>query len=155
MKSVSIRTLGEFIALVGVIFSLIFVGLEVRQNRISSRATAFQEIGIATADIWLSVASDVELNQLLFGIRSENDYFELSRTDQDRVNSFLIGALRLFETVHLQVQEGLLDSDALKSLGYEQFGENAVALRAAWPEIRVWVTPSFADYLADSGYVPD
>ena len=46
----SVREVGEAIALLGVIASLVFVGLELRENRIAARAAAYQELGIAVAE---------------------------------------------------------------------------------------------------------
>ena len=48
----------EVVGFIGVIGSLIFVGLQIRQNTIASRASAFQQMGTAIADIWLNTAQD-------------------------------------------------------------------------------------------------
>ncbi len=49
MSKRSIRDVGEAVALLGVIASLVFVGLEIRENRIAARAAAYRELGIAVA----------------------------------------------------------------------------------------------------------
>jgi len=49
----SVREIGEVVAVLGVMASLAFVGLELRESRISARATAYQELGIAVADNWM------------------------------------------------------------------------------------------------------
>ena len=47
MSSTAVR---ESLAALGVIASMVFVGLQIRQSNIQARAAAFQEIGIATAE---------------------------------------------------------------------------------------------------------
>src|SRR5688500_13996652 len=48
----------EIVGFVGVIGSLIFVGIQIRQNTIASRANAYQQMGAAVADIWFSTAQE-------------------------------------------------------------------------------------------------
>ncbi len=60
-RKLSLRGIGEAIAVIGVIGSLIFVGLEVRQNTIQSRAEAYQSIGLATSLDWIAVSMDRDL----------------------------------------------------------------------------------------------
>ena len=55
MDKVKVR---EVLGFLGVTASLVFVGLEVRQNTIATRATAYQGMGAAVAEVWLEIASD-------------------------------------------------------------------------------------------------
>jgi hypothetical protein len=153
MKSVSWRSLAELVAVVGVIFSLVFVGLELRQTRIASKAAAYQELGLAVSDIWLSLSRNRELSDLLGAVDSIDSYNSLDRSDQLLIQNFMVGVLRQFETTYLQVEEGLLDASSLRLLGWEQLKDNNGALQATWPEIHGWITSSFASYLVESGYV--
>ena len=52
------KSIAEAIGLVAVVASLGFVGLEIRQNTRMARAAAYQSIGIAASDAWLSLAYD-------------------------------------------------------------------------------------------------
>lgn len=42
----------------GVIGSLIFVGLEIRANTVAARAAAYQQTGSAISNIWLEIGQD-------------------------------------------------------------------------------------------------
>ena len=76
MPKVSVRTLGDFLAILGVMLSLTLVGLELRQSTIASRAAAYQQLGVATAETWHSQTSNRDLNDILWKDWTEGDYSE-------------------------------------------------------------------------------
>jgi hypothetical protein len=144
----TMRQLGETAAAVGVVASLVFVGLELRDNARAARASAYQELGFAAAETWLMKATDRELNDLV-EIADEDDpagWGALTESDQRLVASYVQGLLRLYETVFLQVEEGLLPADAMGALGWEGFSDTSL-LRRTWPRARQYVTAEFATYL--------
>ena len=151
-KNISYREVSEIIAVVSVVFSLIFVGLQLKQSTIASKAAAYQELGIATSEIWFKMSSDPALNDILFEIDKDpvNGYKNLSQSDKNRAISFVMGSLRLYETVYLQVEQGLLDSGALNYLGWEGFGRSNL-LKGTWPDAKYFVTPKFSEYI-ESAY---
>lgn len=55
----------ELIDLFGVMASLIFVGLEIRQNAAATRAATAQEVTSAFRDLNLVMAGDAEMTRLL------------------------------------------------------------------------------------------
>lgn len=65
MNSAKLRDSLELVGIAAVVLSLIFVAYEVRQNTISARAAAIQEIGIATAEMWGEYARDPAMIRLL------------------------------------------------------------------------------------------
>ncbi len=65
MPRLSAREIGEVVAILGVVLSLLFVGLQLRQNALVSRTSAYQDLGIAMAEGWRFRASDRELNDLV------------------------------------------------------------------------------------------
>ena len=148
MPRPTVREIGEAVALLGVVSSLVFVGLELRQNRIAARAAAYQELGIAVRDSWLAKANNRELNDLvdLAGAADSATWADLSESDVGLVRSYVVSVVRLYETVYLQVEQGLLEPDALESLGWIGF-LNGDALVRMWPQVRPVVTPAFATYL--------
>ena len=148
MAKTSFRPLGEAAAVLGVVASLVFVGLELRNNGRAARAAAYQELGFAAADAWLMKATDRELNDLV-EIADADDpagWEGLDESDRRLVGSYVQGLLRLYETVFLQVDEKLLPADAMESLGWAGFGDANLVLRT-WPRVRKYVTPAFAEYL--------
>ncbi len=142
------KGLMELIGFAAIVVSLIFVGMELRQNTIASRAAAYQELGIATTGFWHQLANNRELNdlfmQVLYG--DSDDYAVLDRSDKQLLISLIVGSLRAYETVYLQVQLGLLDESALESLGWENFRRSSF-LEVMWPDLRPFVSESFAEYV--------
>jgi hypothetical protein len=148
MPNRSIREVGEAVALIGVMASLVFVGLELRQSRIAAQAAAYQELGIAVAENWMARANDRALNDLVL-VAANGDsaaWAELDAADVYQLRSYLLANLRLFETAYLQVEEKLLAADAMERLGWSNF-LNSTFLERMWPEARSMVSPAFAAYL--------
>jgi hypothetical protein len=110
------RKVSEILAAAGVIGSMLFVGQELRQSNIQAKAAAYQAIGTATAE-YHSDFSDELLRQSV-----EAQYAEaVARWDPVEWERYLrhnLAGLRLAETVLLQIDQGLLPSDAMERLGY-------------------------------------
>ena len=148
MSSRTVREIGEAVALIGVVASLVFVGLELRENRIAARASAYQELGVAVASDWMARASDRELNDLVRVAASGDpgSWAGLSESDIYLLRSYTLSSIRLFETAYLQVEQNLLDEDAMERLGWKNFLESTFFKRM-WPEVRPMVSPAFTQYL--------
>ena len=142
------RGIGEAVAVVGVVASLVFVGLELRQSRIASQAAAYQELGIAIADNWMGRANDRELNDLILVAATGDSasWAALDASDLYLVRSYAVANIRLYETAYLQVEQDLLGVDALDRLGWTNL-LNSQFLERVWPDARSMVSPAFAAYL--------
>lgn len=141
MSSKAIR---EMLAAAGVVASLAFVGFEIRQNTVASRAAAYQAIGIATASAFDSWAHDREYVNLLQKAAGEMD-----ANDWRQFATKMTVFARLGETALLQVEQGLLPSDAMERLGYRGWAtifDNAKTA-CIWPLIRPGVSSSFRDFV--------
>lgn len=141
-------TLRETLGLVGVVASLIFVGAEVRQNTIASRAAAYQDIGFAVMEGWRSMALDrgwAELNTLA---NDPSRWDEIDDAGWLQLKWRTIGGMRGWETVYLQVQQGLLPQDAMQRFGYDVdprvYFPN---FERTWSEIRNMMDEEFAAYM--------
>jgi len=149
---VTTSRIAEIVGISTVVLSLIFVGVELRQSTIASRAAAYQELGFAATEYWYLMANNRELNDMFWRVGSEGseNYHSLSDSDRQLLLSLTIGSIRRYETVWLQVEQGLLQPEALDSFGYEGF-RNSGQLRIMWCDVRGTVTQSFATYLESSG----
>lgn len=143
------KALRETLAALGVIGSMSFVGMQIRESNIQARAAAYQAIGIATSEFHRSF--DARLNRL----NTESDYPEAVQrwtlADWESVQRMYIADLRMLETILLQVDQGLLPSDAMARLGYN-WGPvlSSPAYACLWPELRTRVGPSVRQYIEDS-----
>ena len=143
------RLLGETIAALGVIASMVFVGLQIRMSNIQARAAAYAAIGIATSEFHR--AFDARLNRLW----TESEYPEAVQrwtlADWESTERTATADLRMLETILLQVEQGLLPADATARLGYNWgavLGNPAYA--CLWPELRTQVGPSVRKHVEDS-----
>ena len=143
------RLLGETIAALGVIASMVFVGLQIRMSNIQARAAAYAAIGVATSEFHRSF--DARLNRLF----TESEYAEAVQrwtlADWESVERTLTADLRMLETILLQVGQGLLPADATARLGYN-WGAimNNPAFACVWPDLQGRVGPSVRKMIEDS-----
>lgn len=144
----SMREIGEAVALLGVVASLVFVGLELRQTRIAAQAAAYQELGIAVAENWMGRANDRALNDLVLVAATGDSaaWADLEASDVYLLRSYVLANIRLYETAYLQVEQQLLEADAMERLGWTSF-LNSQFLERMWPQARPMVSPAFAAYL--------
>ncbi len=156
MAGLSVKAIGEVVAVVGVVLSLLFVGVQLRQNAIVSRASAYQELGIAMAEGWRFRASDRQLNELLVkaGSGDPEVWSTLTESDIQLVRAYVLSYLRIYQSAYLEVQEGLLRPQALDDLGLRGLKQTAI-LKNMWPYVRNQLSDEFAEYLALGLDLPD
>lgn len=142
------KAVRETLATLGVIASLIFVGIEIRNSTTQARAAAYQALGIATAEAFDTWAHDPELAELWNAQPSS-----LDSADWRRWTLKLTAFARLGETVWLQTEQGLLPADAMDRLGYRGWRSifQDPLYGCAWPSIRGGVSDSFRGYVEQAG----
>ena len=114
MSLQDLGNLGEFIGAVAVIVSLIYVGVQVRQNTQSVRTSAFQAAIRDATDTIDHVVHDSELIRIwLVGLR---DLDSLSPEDRYRFAAYMTSVLRRYESLLYQTQQGTLDPDAWEGI---------------------------------------
>lgn len=138
------NALFEAVGMVGIVVSLVFVGYEIRQNTVASRAAAYQTIGIASAARQASYAEDPDLARL--ATDDPEKLAKMSNLDWERIVRDELAWHRLGETVFLQVEAGLLPSDALARLGYAQ-GFNGLRSACVWPVVREFMGDGYRAYM--------
>jgi hypothetical protein len=143
------KTVRETLAVVGVIGSMAFVGMQIRESNVQARAAAYAAIGIATSEFHRSF--DARLNRLM----TESDYPEVVQkwtlADWESVQRIYTADLRMLETILLQVDQGLLPADATARLGYN-WGSvlTSPSYACLWPELQTAVGLSVRKTIEDS-----
>ena len=136
MNSERLRAYVELIGIFGILVSLIFVGIELRNSNVQARAAAFQAIGIATSEFHQTMED--RLNLLYEQAFDEEALKTWSYADWLAVDRRLRADFRLFETALLQIEQGLLGEETIVNLGFAAFGENFLGIPAVaclWPRI--------------------
>ena len=148
----------EITASIAVVVTLVVLVAEVRgntealqQSNVHAKAAAYQAIGIATQQYFLN--RDARVIRLY----TEADHPEaLSRWtlgDWEVYSNDMLSGLRMMETVQLQVEQELLEREAMESLGYSLDDHQAIATPGfvcLWPTIRGAVGSSLRDLIERS-----
>ena len=123
------RTRGfvEIVGLAGLIASLVFVGLEVRQNAAATRAATAQEVSRSFRDLNLRMAGDGEFVEILISYRQNPE--DAPPVDQQRLRSFFRALFHIWSNVYYQNLNGTIDVGRLRWL----------RKRHRWMVILFWV----------------
>ena len=142
----------EAAGVIGVIVSLGFVGMEIRQNTTAVRAATIQAVSDQAMELTLTIAQDEDLALLVQRMAPGPGDDSLSLDgitpgESRRLRTLLIAGFRRMENVFLQVEAGILDASALqrRSLGFYQ---NPFA-RDLWGDVRSNYHPEFTTYWDD------
>ena len=142
---VSSKSLVEALSAIGIVGSLVFVGLQVRQTNSMARAEAFRAMADTYATMALSFGEDEDMaavfSQAMDGRLSAA---EMSESQSFRVATFFTAFLKFHESVYLQVQEGVLDSTALQLLD-SPLATNAFVTQN-WIGFREHLSDDFASF---------
>ena len=146
MTLVDLANVGQVVGALAVFASLVFVGLQVRQNTKAARATALQ----MNADYWLSyfaLLADKQLSEVYSKGALGREELEGSQFGQF---FFLCRATFMgCENQHHQYLSGLLDDDAYR--GYEATIREQIAafpgIRAMWQLVKHTYGTEFVTFL--------
>ena len=124
--------IAEIVAAVAVVFSLVYVGLELRENTSAVRAASVQAITTGTRDALMTVASDAELARVV----RLGAYDRSSLTDDEKYRFSIFSRQRwlFFQGIWIQHQLDVLDENSWQS--YRQLVCNLLdnsGNREEWP----------------------
>jgi len=103
-------SIGEFVAAIGTLVTLVYLALQIRQNTRSVRTSAYQETSRDIAESIDQLARDPELCRIwLAGAR---DFESLPREERQRFGLYLTAVMRRYENLLYQAEEVPLDPDA-------------------------------------------
>ena len=134
--------LRETIALVLVAASMVFVGFQIQQSNVQARAAAYQELGIAVSEYHQNI-SPLEEALELEALQGEL-ILAWTMDDWSVYSRLRIASLRLAETLHSQVDQGLLPAEAVEELGYGVVVAGwlrSPAQVCLWSNMASWVSP--------------
>ena len=141
----SAKTIIDTLGLLGVIGSLLFVGLQIRQSTKLARAEAYRAVEQTTVQWDFVAATDDELVPLLRGVQQEGlRRDQLSDPDKWRVGTMYDALLKSYESIYRQVQDGILPVGALDNFGANQF--TTLYMKDLWPIVRPNYRADFVTY---------
>ena len=148
-------SLGEFIGSIGVIVSLIYVGLQIRQNTETTRDLAAQSLTATHSDANALIAESGDLAAILQkGFLTPES---LDETEQLLFNAFFFAAYNQFDFAYRRHLAGKLDDESWRKMETEiPTFLHLKGPRAWWEKDKVRFSPKFVTYVDNklSHYVP-
>ena len=112
------REVFEIFGVLGVIGSLVFVGVEVRQNTAEIRGSTHQSVSEQINELYLTIAEDERLSKLVSEMMENSNLRKnLSSTDQISLDFVVLTGLRRIENIYLQYLDGILSNDSFDRIG--------------------------------------
>jgi hypothetical protein len=145
----AVGALGEVLGAAGVIGSLAYLAVQIRQNTRSVRAERYESIVSALVDLVSPMARDPEL-ALIFQTAIE-DWDAVSETDRSRLVFVLFTEFKLFENLYYQYRQGMLEPglwDGWRRLMLSYHAMHGV--RTWWNMRREAFSSDFRDFLESS-----
>lgn len=110
----ALGAIAELLGAIGVIATLFYLAVQIRQNTKSIRAAAFQETMRDIAAVADLAVQQPELTRAY--LKGLNDLEELDSEDRHRFGAFMLAFLRRVENLVYQTDQGLLDPDSWEGL---------------------------------------
>jgi hypothetical protein len=104
----TVSTWAQLIASTGVIGTLYYLALQVRQSTRSSRAAVVDSLAHSMHDLAFDMAKNDQLLNVV--TVTLNDWNGASQVERARAASFLLGYFKVFENAWFQMQQGTLTS---------------------------------------------
>jgi hypothetical protein len=143
----AVGAIGEVVGALGVIATLGYLAVQIRQNTASVRASTAQAMFEASAGLHDLCAADSELGRIF--LRGAEDQGNLKPGEQVRFHFLMMSFLRRLENIHHQGVSGRLHEDDWSGLRTSALGVLAQpGARAWWTENADRFNPKFAEWAA-------
>ena len=139
----------EILGLVAIIGSLIFVGIEIRQNSLAVRGATHQSISEQVTKLYMHVATNERLSKLVSQMlpddtSDDNLRNKLNAADQLSLDFTILTGLRRIENIYLQESDGILSDKAFERIGLEFY--QTPFSRETWEKYKTGFDKNFIDF---------
>ena len=146
MNIMELGALGEFVGSIGVIATLIYLAIQIRQNSAATRAQAVQSTSDAMIQISLVQTSDEGWADLF--TRASVDYYALSAEERNRLGWFWFALLRGQETLYQLFLNGNAPKTTWESHAASiRHNAKSVGFRQWWQENPYPFTREFSSFV--------
>jgi hypothetical protein len=145
MNITDLAHIADIVAAIGVIGSMIFVGVQVRQSTRSIRSATLQQ----QADLWKKYYEFVSDPKVATTLAKGSAGRDLEKAEFGQFFVLFRVILVQLENLHYQFQEGLIDKDvyARFQLSWQEAIFAFPGTRAMWQLCRHYYSSDFAEYL--------
>jgi len=134
-NSINWRYVAEFIALLSVVLSLLFVGYEIRQNSMVARMNAYQNYQSSVLELAIVTATDPIITPLLVRTQDGEGLNDFTNEERSRLVNYFMAGVRTYEDLYRSVQAEVIPMDALRNVGAGITGMNTLAFKEMWDSI--------------------
>jgi hypothetical protein len=146
MDSNSKRKLIDWLGAAGVVASLIFVGLEVRQNTAAVRGATYQSITDSSLQQVQWWADNEKLLQHEVRIDDGALSGEFTPEENLLIKVAFVSTIRRIENIYVQVREGLVEKDAILRFRPSNDYFETPYFQEFWASWRLEVEPAFREF---------
>lgn len=126
-------SIGEIVAAIATVASLVYVAIQIRHNTVAVKSAAAQSVHEAFASWYHLLAADASLSQLVTdGLR---DYSSLSETDRARFVATFMAFLSYCQDAYIKWREGALSPELWRGWEFVMMNlVNAPGGKVFWEE---------------------
>ncbi len=103
-------SIGEFVAAIATLATLVYLALQIRQNTRVVRSTAFQQVVDSFSEVSLVISKDRDLTEIF--VRGSDGLASLDLVEQRRLRFLLLSYFRRAESVFFHSEQGTLHMDS-------------------------------------------
>ncbi len=138
-------SLGEFIGAIAVVASLIYVGLQLRQNTVAVRLSTLHDVKDTIRETNLIVAEQSDLAEIV--LEGLQDLDKLSGAPRARFYTWAHNLFLGYENLYLQYLGGALDPGHWSGMAQHMVDVSSVpGMQAYWADRKQWFTQEFQNY---------
>jgi hypothetical protein len=142
----TLGNIGDFLGGIGVVVTLVYLAMQIRQNTASGRAAAYQEATKALSDWSSSLARD-SASMRIFLLGAE-DSDELDELERQQFRLLIMSLFRHFENLHFQYLQGAMDRDTWAGWRQRISGTlGGVGVMRFWRGQKSVFSPKFQDFI--------
>ena len=142
----ALGSIGDFVGGIGVLVTLIYLAVQIKQNTRSVRAAAAQQVLSGAAGFLEHITSDPILTDLFF--RGAREPESLAPSDRARLGLVMLALFRRFEAVFQQGERGILAGEDWAGLRMSMLVTAQLPYtRQWWPNVASLFSPSFSRFV--------
>ncbi len=131
---------------VGVIASMIYIGIQIRNNARALRAATYQQLSVISIQGWLAMAHNGETTDIM--LRGMDDFSTLNRVEKARFRFIVMGYVKGFENAWFQHNIGTLRESDWKAMTVDMHSFfSTPGTNTAWPIVKNRFNEEFVAYV--------
>ena len=152
MNKFELNDIAQMLAIIGVIISLAFVGLEINQNTNLARNQAYLEYVESVKELSLEIATDEALPGLVARLAEELLEEDFLPEENIKILLFQNATVRVWEGLYRSWSAGYLPQEAVANVGGGNLLNNHYFRQIAWPELKIHYSPDFISFFEEQAW---